>query len=138
MENLKNGFAAVLGEFGESSGLAGLGLDTEDKCTVTFDEAVDVHICYVDAADVVLTYAQVGTVSEGGEAEAFRERLLRANFFWEESNGFTLALDGDKVMLTDRRPAWYFVDGEHLAAYLEGCFDLVRIWRSRLPGSDPD
>lgn len=74
----------------------------------------------------------------GDEAEAFRERLLRANFFWEETGGFTFALDGDKVMLMDRRPAWYFVDGEHLAAYLEGCFDLVRIWRSRLQGSDSD
>ena len=82
----------LLTNFGNALGLDGLSLDESGYCCLSFDEVL-VNIEAVGESSLVLLYSSLGALSEDAGREVYR-RLLEANYFFQDTAGGTIGLDG--------------------------------------------
>jgi len=93
-------------------------------------------LCFVmgdDPSSGIYVRAEVADVSDLLEDAYFLEDVLKANFFWEETEGATLSLSEGRLFLADRRDAVFFEEPEALAEFVDGFVELIFHWRDRLP-----
>jgi len=81
----------LIRNFGAEIGIADLALDEDGFCSLTFDGKVTANLQLAQGGDTLVLFADLGPAS----AELY-ESLLRANFFWQATQGATLSVTGDE------------------------------------------
>lgn len=82
----------LLTDFGNALGLEGLSLDESGYCCLGFDEVL-LNIESVGEGPLVLFYSSLGVLPEDAGSDIYR-RLLEANYFFHDTGGATIGLDG--------------------------------------------
>ncbi len=120
-------------------GVSDLALDPEGRCAVGSDEDTTIDVFYSAANELgTLTLASiVGLLPEQGR-EAFLAEALRANLYWQGTEGATLSLGPtDQVLLHRDLP---IEPGLHLATLRQAIDSLIevrRAWRMFLEKDQP-
>lgn len=82
----------LLGRLSHSLRLNRLALDEEDHCILLFDDKVILNLELDGERSQLVVYAYLG-MAPIEHKERIYEWLLQANYFWNETQGSTLALD---------------------------------------------
>ncbi|MDR3317122.1 MAG: type III secretion system chaperone [Puniceicoccales bacterium] len=82
----------ILARLAKSLRLEDLSLDNNRHCMLMFDDKIVLNLELDEKYGQLLVYAYLGEVPLVGRENIF-ERLLETNFFWNGSNGLTIAID---------------------------------------------
>lgn len=132
-----NALSIMIQELGEHLGLSGLELDETAACYLRFD---DLLVCLeVDTAqEKLMIYAPVAELPET-DREDLLLALLKANLFWGETDGATLAvsLATNKIILQGVLPLASLTSAA-LSNHLESFVNQAESWSVRLASSESD
>lgn len=132
-----NALSIMIQELGEHLGLSGLELDETAACYLRFD---DLLLCLeVDTAqEKMMIYAPVAELPET-DREDLLLSLLKANLFWGETDGATLAvsLATNKIILQGALPLASLTSAA-LSNHLESFVNQAESWSVRLASSESD
>jgi len=121
----------LIQELGEYIGLPGLELDETQACYLRFD---DLLLCLEidDPQEKMLIYAPVAELPETDREELLLS-LLKANLFWGETRGATLAISlaTNQVILQESLPL-ASLTSVALSTHLEAFVNQCEGWFSRL------
>ena len=84
----------LLGRLGAQHGIAEVGLDEGDFCCLALDDGIVLNLEYFASDDVLVVSSLLGELAHKPREQLFAT-LLKANFFWRETGGGTLALDDE-------------------------------------------
>lgn len=98
-------FASMLERFGASLGIEGLALDEYHSCMLAVRDVAFI-LQWGEAAQSVLIYASVGTLSHAEDEGALCRHLLEASCLGAGTGGFTLGVQPEMgtVILSGRMP----------------------------------
>lgn len=83
---------SILERLAKSLNLEELSLDNNLHCMLMFDDKIVLNIELDEKFGQLVTYAYLGEVPLAGRENIF-EKLLETNFFWNNTNGFTIGID---------------------------------------------
>jgi hypothetical protein len=91
--------------FGQSVGIRDLRVDEDGFSAVAVGDRLIINFQYVEDADVIVVFTELGEVSRARETEVYRA-MLDANFFWQGTGGAVLALEAESrtAVLMTREP----------------------------------
>lgn len=120
----------LIGDFGTEIGLTELTLDEDGFCSLTFDGKVTANLQLTVGGDTLLLFAELGLAN----AEIY-ESLLRANHFWQTTQGATLSLTGDepRVVISAQIP-WNAMTGASLGERVRRFVDAAEDWADYIAG----
>jgi hypothetical protein len=97
--------AACLKAFGDDVGMPDLATEENGVCMLVFDGQLHINMMVDPRSGNLLMWATVGSLPSAG-AEATLRALMRANLFWQDTDGGTLGLmrDSDAVVFALQRP----------------------------------
>lgn len=123
----RKAFDQLVCDFAAKAGLA-LEPDDEGVWTVPIGANVFAHILYHADLRQVLAYASIGELPAGAKDEVRARALLTANYYWQDTRGFTLAMEHETrhLVVQDRRAFAAFESPDHLADYLAQMGEAVR------------
>ena len=124
----RRAFDQLVRDFAARADLA-LEQDDDGVWTIPIGENVFAHLLYHTGLRQVLAYASIGELPAGGPNDEARARaLLTANWYWQDTKGFTLALEHETrhLVVQDRRAFAAFESPSHLADYLTRMGETVR------------
>ena len=135
----KTGFRALFEDFAQKVNAPDLKLNEDGEAMVIMGEDLVVNVHYNEDRGEILVYSIVADMDVVEDREGLLERMMRANFFWIGSEGFTLSLDSDsdRVLVIDRRNESYFIDADMFATYLDMCASVVTDWRREILAAGP-
>lgn len=132
-----NALSIMIQELGEHLGLPGLELDETAACYLAFD---DLLLCLQidDKHEKMMSYAPVADLPEADREELLLS-LLKANLFWAETAGATLAVSQatNKVVLQQSWPLASLTSAA-LGSHLESFVNLAESWAVQLASSETD
>ncbi|MDR0444928.1 MAG: type III secretion system chaperone [Puniceicoccales bacterium] len=96
--NVRTEVNELLARLKHSLCLDSLFLDEKDHCILLFDDKVILNMELDEERSQFIIYAYLGMVPFNNKENVY-ELLLQANFFWQETQGATLALDGQTQTL---------------------------------------
>ena len=121
-------FDQMVMDFAEKANFA-LEQDDDGVWTIPIGANVFAHILYHVDLRQVLVYASIGELPAGSANDEARARaLLAANYYWQDTRGFTLAIEHETrhLVVQDRRAFSAFETPEGLADYLTQMGETVR------------
>ena len=123
----RKAFDQVVRDFSAQAGLE-LEQDDEGVWTIPIGGNVFAHILYHTGMRQVLVYATVAELPPSESAEVRARMLLTANYYWQDTQGFTLAMDHETrhLVVQDRRAFSAFETPERLANLLVNMGETVR------------
>ncbi|MDR0340413.1 MAG: type III secretion system chaperone [Puniceicoccales bacterium] len=130
--DLKGEVNQILGNLAKSLHLEELSLDNNRRCMLMFDDKIVLNLELDEKYAQILVYAYLGEVPLAGRENIF-EKLLETNFFWNGTNGFTIAIDrqSQTVVVMARFPLPLLNPGtfeESLADFV----DTTEFWMHKL------
>jgi len=127
-------FNNLLASLGEAIGIPDLALDKNNQCIVSFEEGISINFFYETDSDTVVCFAPIAYFANADGKEALLARMLKANFFWQDTKGFTIAMEPEteRLIIQDKQKPSYFADYDMLAAYIDNAMTLVQKWRTTL------
>ena len=129
---------ALLRELGQRMGLSQLALDADGGCALELDQRMIVSLQYREAENELWLYADMGPI--GRRSQAFYEKLLQANLFWQQTSGATLSLSGDEPPHAVLANAlhWMPMDETRLGAAVETFVHTVENWQVQLQQAESE
>ncbi len=126
---MRTHFATLLAALGRQTGQDFVP-DSGGACGLVFDD-LPVTLQYLEADQCILLYCTVGAVPDGdAERLAFYSRLLRANFFFRETAGATLAADeSTKLVALQQAFPLQALDETGFLSLLERYLNMAEHWR---------
>ncbi len=91
--------AALVNRLGISGGESALGSDGMYTLTLEQPWMPPIHLCYLDADNSMVIFAEIAMLNPDNEAEVLRKMMLR-QYLFADSNGVTTALSADDNVLT--------------------------------------
>lgn len=88
--NIPQQVQALLHALGQRMGLREFQLDAEGSGALALDQRIIINLQYREAEDELWLYTDLGLVPQ--RSPAFYQKLLQANFFWQQTAGATLSL----------------------------------------------
>lgn len=127
---MRDEYLTLLARLGESMGLPGLSPDEAGVTDLVFDQSLAVRLAFDDTSGQIMAFAEVGEAPPAVPADRL-EALLGANLFWSGTDGATLALNGERVVLAR---AWPLrgLDLPHWEEDLARFVDTATAWANRL------
>ena len=109
----------LLKQFGATVGMPGLATEDNGVCVLVFDGRTRLYLLVDHTTDHLIMWSTLAALP-AGQAEPALRALMRANLFWNGTQGATLGLmpDSDNVVLAIRRPVGA-VDVEALRDLIE-------------------
>ncbi|MDR3117482.1 MAG: type III secretion system chaperone [Puniceicoccales bacterium] len=92
MMDLRSEVNQILARLAKSLRLEQLSLDNNRHCMLMFDDKIVLNLELDEKFSQLLVYAYLGEVPLVGRENIF-EKLLETNFFWNGTNGLTIAID---------------------------------------------
>lgn len=128
LENYKQ----LLSELGQAVGLADLAPDKDNYCCLGFDDKIITHLQYNEENEILMLFAQLGTIDED-KTVALYPRLLKANLFWQGTGGATIGIDDEtrEVLMSYQTPM-RFIDFPKFQELLEGFINTAELWINTL------
>lgn len=131
---LQNAFTEAYAAFLRKTGMEGDAAfqpDANGSCDLVLGDVRVTFTCREDAPDDVYCHTAVASMEGLEDEPVLLNDILEANFFWEGTAGATLGIDSEtkKLVLTDRREASYFQDGEVFASWIGAFMENVLSWR---------
>ncbi|MDK2124722.1 type III secretion system chaperone [Parachitinimonas caeni] len=125
-------FTEVMGHFAKAFGLEALTPEADGACQVVIDDSVVINFGWNPANENLVLFSPVGTLADGSRAEVMAA-MLKANLFWKETGGATLALDssGSVAVLNYQHPVAR-LDESTTRELAQWFFDTTNDWTSRL------
>ncbi|CAN7333481.1 type III secretion system chaperone [Acidovorax sp. Leaf78] len=122
-------FEFVLSAVRTALNLPGLQPADDGTCQLVVDDEIVVNLGWMEAQAQVVWFAPVGSLKGAADRSRALADLLRANLFWQETGGATLALakDDDTVVLAYQTPA-HNITGEEVLAVLQWFIDMTAAW----------
>lgn len=127
---LRNSLDLLLAELGRMAGIEGLATNEQGVCILVFAPGTHLNLMADPSTGHVVLWSPLGDLPAGRRAETL-ELLMRANLFWNGTQGATVGLmpQSDEVVLACRLP----LDGLGVEALrravelmVESAEDLVR------------
>jgi hypothetical protein len=130
--DLKSEVNQVLARLAKSLHLDELSLDNNRHCMLMFDDKIVLNLELDEKYAQLLVYAYLGEVPLAGRENIF-EKLLETNFFWNGSNGLTIAIDkqSQTVVIMTR----FQLPLQNIGAFEENLADFVdttEFWMHKL------
>jgi hypothetical protein len=130
--NLRVEVNQMLERLARSLHLEGLSLDSNQHCMLMFDDKIVLNLELDEKFGHLLVYAYLGEVPLVGRENIF-EKLLETNFFWNGTNGLTIAIDRQsqtivimtRFQLPLQNPGSF---EENLADFV----DITEVWMHKL------
>lgn len=128
LENYKQ----LLSELGQVVSLPDLAPDKDNYCCLGFDDKIIVHLQYSEVNEILMLFAQLGTIDEDKVNDIY-PRLLKANLFWQGTGGATLGVDDEtrEVLISYQTPI-QFMDFPKFQELLEGFINTAELWITTL------
>lgn len=125
-------FTQLLSELGKNVGLPELAPDEDNYCCLGFDDKIITHLQYNQENDVVMLFAQLGTI-DTDKANLIYPRILKANLFWQGTGGATLGVDDEsgEVLMAYQLPI-QILDFAKFQELLEGFINTAELWINTL------
>lgn len=128
---------ALLNDLGLMFGLAGLGLDEDDRCSFAVSPTQAIDLFLDEERGSVLLATIAGPLPPTGRGQILTD-MMQANFGWRGTEGATLALGPeDDVLLHRELP---LEDGLDLTTFYERLQSFVGVadaWRDYLERREP-
>ena len=80
----------LLRAFGEAIGIPSLSFDESGSCCLVFDADILVNIAFEERLGRLVLFSYLGAAPGYGQGQAL-SMLLQGNFFWQGTDGATLA-----------------------------------------------
>jgi hypothetical protein len=129
---------ALLNDLGLMLGLAGMGLDEDDRCSFGIDAVQAVDLFLDEERAAVLLATVVGPLPTIGRGQILTD-MLQANFGWRGTEGATLAVGPeDDVLLHRELPLDERLDLSLLYDRLQSFVGVADAWRSYLDRRMPE
>jgi hypothetical protein len=123
---------ALLNDLGMMLGLAGMGLDEDDRCSFGIDAVQAVDLFLDEERAAVLLATVVSPLPASGRGQILTD-MLQANFAWRGTEGATLAVGPeDDVLLHREVPLDDGLDLSLLYDRLQSFVGVADAWRSYL------
>lgn len=128
LENYKQ----LLSELGQAVGLPDLSPDKDNYCCLGFDDKIITHLQYNEENEILMLFAQLGTIDED-KTVALYPRLLKANLFWQGTGGATIGVDDEtrEVLMSYQTPM-RLIDFTKFQELLEGFINTAELWINTL------
>jgi len=125
-------YKQLLSELGQAVGLPDLAPDEDNYCCLGFDDKIITHLQYNEENEVLMLFAQLGTIDEDKAAEIY-PKLLKANLFWQGTGGATLGVDDEtREGLMAYQTQMQFIDFPKFQELLEGFINTSELWINTL------
>ena len=125
-------FKQLLSELGQAVGLPDLAPDKDNYCCLGFDDKIVTHLQYNEESEVLMLFAQLGTIDEDKTADIY-PRLLKANLFWQGTGGATIGVDDEtREVLLSYQVAMRLIDFSKFQELLEGFINTAELWINTL------
>jgi len=131
MSSTNTKFLDIFYDFAKEVQLPDMTFDTEGNCELEYGDSQRVTIHYDQDEESILIFAEVCDLEDSNHRDELLERMMRANLFWDATDGFTLSLckDDFRVVAMAKYDGEYFEDSEQLEECLTKCAELARDWR---------
>lgn len=125
-------YTQLVSELGKTVGIEDLKPDEENYCCLGFDEKIITHIQYNEPNDVLMLFAQLGSIDEDKVNDIY-PRLLKANLFWQGTGGATLGVDDEtrEVLMAYQVPL-QMLDFPKFQELIEGFINTAELWINTL------
>lgn len=125
-------YKKLLSDLGHSVGLPDLAPDEDNYCCLGFDDKIITHIQFNAENEVLMLFAQLGTIDED-KTTLIYPRILKANLFWQGTGGATIGVDDEtrEVLMCYQIPM-AFMDFQKFQELLEGFINTAELWISTL------
>jgi len=128
VENYKQ----LISELGQSVGLPDLVPDEDNYVCLGFDDKIITHVQYNPENEVVMLFAQLGTIDEDKENDVY-PRLLKANLFWQGTGGATIGVDDEtREVLLCYQTQMVNMDFPKFQELMEGFVNTSELWINTL------
>ena len=125
-------YKQLLSELGQAVGLSDLAPDKDNYCCLGFDDKIITHLQYNEENEILMLFAQLGTIDEDKTVDLY-PRLLKANLFWQGTGGATIGVDDEtrEVLMSYQTPM-RFIDFPKFQELLEGFINTAELWINTL------
>lgn len=125
-------YKRLLKELGQVVGLPDLVPDKDNYCCLGFDDKIITHLQYNEENDVLMLFAQLGTIDEDKAVEIY-PRILKANLFWQGTGGATIGVDDEtREVLMSYQIAMRLLDSAKFQELLEAFINTAELWINTL------
>ncbi|MDR2576912.1 MAG: type III secretion system chaperone [Puniceicoccales bacterium] len=129
---MKNEVNRILAHLAQSLRLEELSLDNNQHCMLMFDDKIVLNLELDEKHNQLLVYAYLGEVPLVGRENIF-EKLLETNFFWNGTNGLTIAIDKQsQTVVIMTRFALPLQNSEEFEEHLADFVDTTEFWMHKL------
>lgn len=125
-------YKQLLSELGQAVGIPDLAPDKDNYCCLGFDDKIIIHLQYNEENEVLMLFAQLGSIDEDKTVDLY-PRLLKANLFWQGTGGATLGVDDEtREVLMSYQVPMMLLDFSKFQELLEGFINTAELWINTL------